>query len=80
MKSVVDNAREPTVVVEWDGMPDVTGWENKSESVQVLRRHLWNKDKEGAWRMDIGVEPCEAYESDSDSDCDSTSDDDDGSE
>ena len=80
VKSVVDDAREPTVVVEWDGMPDVTGWENKCESVQVLKRHLWNKDKEGAWRMDIDVEPCEAYESDSDSDCDSTSDDDDGSE
>ena len=76
VKSVVEDAREPSVVVEWDGMPDVTGWENKCDSVQALKRHLWNKDKEGAWRMDIDVEPCEAYESDSDSDVDSTSDDD----
>ena len=79
VKSVVEDAREPSVVVEWDGMPDVTGWENKCDGVQVLKRHLWNKDKEGAWRMDIDVEPCEAYESDSDSDNESSSDDDNSS-
>ena len=27
VKSVVEDAREPPVVVEWDGMPDVEGWE-----------------------------------------------------
>ncbi len=80
VKSVVEDAREPSVVVEWDGMPDVTGWENKCDGVQILKHHLWNKDKEGAWRMDIDVEPCEAYESDSDSDNDSSSDDDNSSD
>ena len=55
------------MVVEWDGMSDVEGWEEKRESTQVLKHHLWNKDKEGAWRMDIKVDLCEAYESDDDS-------------
>ena len=58
VKSVVEDTREPTVVVEWDGMSDVEGWEEKRESTQVLKRHLWNKDKEGAWRMDIKVDLC----------------------
>ena len=34
---------------------------------------LYNKDKEGAWRIDINVELCEAYDSDND-DCDGSDD------
>ena len=30
---------------------------------------MYNKDKEGAWRMDVNVELCEAYDSDDDN-CD----------
>ena len=29
VKSVVEDTREPSVVVEWDGMSDVEGWEEK---------------------------------------------------
>ena len=63
----MQDARTLTVVVEWGGISDVEGWEEKRESTQVLKRHLWNKDKEGAWRIDIKVDLCEAYESDDDS-------------
>jgi len=56
--------RDATVMVQWDGMADVSGWEEGGNLSQVLKRHLWNKDKEGAWRLDISVVPCPAYESD----------------
>ncbi len=47
---------KPTVVVRWDPMPDVKGKENLSnETQQVLPPRKWNKDVEGAWRMDINV-------------------------
>ena len=47
---------KPTVVVRWDPMPDVEGKENSiEETQQELPRHKWNKDVEGAWRMDINV-------------------------
>ena len=50
-------------------MPDVKGWEDRRESAQRLLPSLYNKDKEGAWRMDVNVELCEADDSDND-DCD----------
>ena len=56
--------RDATVMVQCDGMADVSGWEEGGNLSQVLKRHLWNKDKEGAWRLNIGVVPCPAYESD----------------
>ncbi len=47
---------KPTVVVRWDPMPNVKGKENSiEETQQELPRHKWNKDVEGAWRMDINV-------------------------
>ena len=50
----------------------------------ILILSLYNKDNEGAWRIDVNVELCEAYDSDND-DCDgsdneSSSDDNDMSE
>jgi hypothetical protein len=47
---------KPTVVVRWDPMPDVEGTENSiEETQQELPQHKWNKDVEGACRMDINV-------------------------
>ncbi len=47
---------KPIVVVRWDPMPDVEWKENSiEETQQELPRHKWNKDVEGAWRMDINV-------------------------
>ena len=69
MKSVLKDSRQPFVIVIWDGMPDVKGWYDSHESAQQLLPSLYNKDKEGAWRMNVNVELCEAYDSDKD-DCD----------
>jgi hypothetical protein len=55
IKGLTEKAK-PMVVVHWDSMPDVEGKENLSnETQQVLPPHKWNKDIEGAWRMDINV-------------------------
>ena len=71
MKYVLKYSRQPLVIVNWDGMPDVKGWEDSRESAQWLLPSLYNKDKEGEWRMDVNVELCEAYDSDND-DCESS--------
>jgi len=38
-------------------MPDVDGKENSIEETQqeLLPQHKWNKNVEGAWRLDINV-------------------------
>ncbi len=56
MIKVLTEKAKPTVVVCWDPMPDVEGKEDLSdETEQVLPPCKWNKDVEGAWRMDINV-------------------------
>ncbi len=53
---VLTEKTKPTVVVHWDPMPDVEGKEDLSNKTQqVLPPRIWNKDVEGAWRMDIHV-------------------------
>ena len=69
MKLVLKYLRQPFVIVNWDGMPDVKCWEEIRESAKRLLPSLYNKDKEGEWRMDVNVELCEDYVSDND-DCD----------
>ena len=63
---ILTEKTKPTVVVQWDSMPDVEGKEDLSdETQQVLPPRKWNKDVEGAWRMDINVrfvENTEDYE------------------
>jgi len=60
---VLPEKAKPTVVVLWDPMPDVKGKEDLSdETQQVLAPRKWNKDVEGAWRMDINVEIVENTE------------------
>ena len=49
IKVLPENAK-PTVVVLWD------------QTQQVLAPRKWNKDMEGAWRMDINVEIVENIE------------------
>jgi len=36
VKSVVEDAREPTVVIEWDGMSDIEGWEGNERVHRFL--------------------------------------------
>ena len=53
---VLIEKKKPTVFVHWDPMPDVEGKENSNEETeQVLLPSKWNKNVEGAWRMDINV-------------------------
>ena len=46
---------KPKVNVLWDVMPDVDEYKNKTEEEVVLLPSKWNKDCDGAWRMDIDL-------------------------
>ena len=52
----------PTVTIEWDGMPDVGGWEEGGFEPKELKDHLFNRDKEGAWRLDVALAPVDEDE------------------
>ena len=52
---VCENRTKPTVKVRWDAMPDVEGSE-VTETEQILLPSKWNKDCDGAWRMDVDIE------------------------
>jgi hypothetical protein len=65
---VVEGVKDPTVEVEWDPMPDVSGYEHSQISIQRLLPSLWNKDKEGGWRMDVEID---LFEDEIDNDSDS---------
>ena len=84
MKLVLKYSSQLLVIVKWDGMSNVKYWEDRRESAQRLFTSLYNKDKEGEWRMDVNVELCETYDSDNDycevSDDESSSDDNEMSE
>jgi hypothetical protein len=64
---------KPTVRVLWDAIPDCTGWETSQETEVILLPTKWNKDKEGAWRMDIQIDidssDDECDEKNNESDC-----------
>ena len=50
------NQEFPTVVVKWDKCEDIKGWERGGVEDQVLKDHLYNKDKENAWRLDVDAD------------------------
>ena len=53
---VVTDRNRPTVRVCWDPMPDVDGKEDVSEETeQEVPPRKFNKNVEGAWRLDINV-------------------------
>ncbi len=53
---ILTEKTKPTVVVRWDPMLGVEGKEDLSnETQQELPQRKWNKDVEGAWRLDINV-------------------------
>ena len=53
---VIKNVKKPLVMVEWDGMPDVEGFEESYKSKVELVESKWNKDYNGAWRKDLDIE------------------------
>ena len=73
MKSVLKDLRQTFVIVNFYCMPDAKVWEDSRESAQQIFPSLYNKDKDGTWRMDVDVELCDAYDSDND-DCDGSDD------
>ena len=51
---------KPTVMVLWDKLSDVEGKAGAVvRSEQMLLQSKWNKDVEGAWRLDVGIEICD---------------------
>jgi len=50
------NQEFPTVVVKWDKCEDIKGWERGGVGDQVLKDHLYNKDKKNAWRLDVDAD------------------------
>ena len=48
----VHKAEKQEVLIEWDPLEDVEGWELGGEAVQKLKKNLWRKEEEGAWRME----------------------------
>ena len=50
------NEKQNKVKVCWDPIPDCTGWEMLQETYQILLPSKWNKDVNGAWRMDLPIE------------------------
>ena len=73
VKLVLKDLIQPLVIVKWDGMPDVEGWEDNHDSAQRLFPSLYNMYKEGVCRMDVNVKLCETYDSDNDN-CDGSDD------
>ena len=54
--ALVADTSKPTVCVRWDAMPDVEGKEDVNEETQqVVPPRKFNKNDEGAWRLDINV-------------------------
>ena len=53
---ILTEKTKPTVVVRWDPMPDVEGKDDSiEETQQELPQWKWNKNVEGAQRLDINV-------------------------
>ena len=51
----------PLVIVEWDAMPDVDGYETKVEAEEELVPNKWRKQSNTGWRIDLDVELFENY-------------------
>jgi len=48
--------KKNAVKVCWDPIPDIAGWERSQETVRKLPSSKWNKNVDGAWRMDLSIE------------------------
>jgi hypothetical protein len=48
--------KKNAVKVFWDPIQDCAGWETSQETVQKLPPSKWNKNVDGAWRMDLPIE------------------------
>ena len=63
----VENESTWVVMIEWDALEDVDGWEHGGECKQKLAPSKWRKNIENAWRMEY-VDPFSDSDSDSEDD------------
>ena len=61
------------VCVLWDAMPDCEGYEMPKETDQALLPSKWNKEVDGAWRMDIDIVDDDNAEDEEMEDCNESS-------
>ena len=54
---MLKNQEVPTVMIQWNGIPDITRWENRGPHGGELSENLFNRDKEGALRLDVDLAP-----------------------
>ena len=71
---VLKDKKTPQVLVNWDAMPDVKGYETSCEEPVELLDSKWNKDHPGAWRKDLDIEIGNKCETDADEECNSVND------
>ena len=45
VKHAIEGRPFPAVMVEWNKMEDIVGWEKGGEAEQILKNHLYNKHK-----------------------------------
>ena len=55
VKEVYEDCSKPIVNVLWDAASDIEGCEEDTQSDQILMPSKWNRDVEGAWRMDVDI-------------------------
>ena len=48
----VEDEEKRTVMISWDPLEDVAGWEEGGVSVQKLGDRKWRKHTKGAWMME----------------------------
>lgn len=48
----VEDEEKGLVMISWDPLEDVSGWEEGGCSIQKLVGKKWNKNRQGAWRME----------------------------
>ena len=51
--NIISGKKKPTVEVLWDAIPELNIEQHRT--IEVLPGSKWNKDTEGAWRMDIDI-------------------------
>ena len=67
MVKYVVSERMREVMIEWDALEYVKGWEHGGECKQKLASTKWRKNIENAWRMEF-VDPCSDSDSDNEDD------------
>mmetsp|Transcript_13262 Transcript_13262/g.28668 ORF Transcript_13262/g.28668 Transcript_13262/m.28668 type:complete len:105 (+) Transcript_13262:1916-2230(+) len=71
---VLKDKKTPQVLVNWNAMLDVEGYEKSCKEPVKLLDSKWNKDHPRAWHKDLDIEIGNKYETDADEECNSVND------